>query len=103
VVVLRQVLPNGIAWISNLVKTIAEVAMNGCKSTYVDKKLIEGPNPNERGKNYIPLIFAFQVSFKYRILWSNPSFLLVKNMYIVIYHSRFRYFLSFGALPNALH
>jgi hypothetical protein len=50
VVVLRQVLPNGIAWISNLVKTIAEVAMNGCKSISVDKKLIEGPNPNERGK-----------------------------------------------------
>jgi hypothetical protein len=45
--------------------------MNGCKSISVDKKLIEGPNPNERGKRYIPLILAFQVSFKYRILWSS--------------------------------
>ncbi|GAU33311.1 hypothetical protein TSUD_165760, partial [Trifolium subterraneum] len=56
----EKVLPNGIAWIPNLVKTIVEVAMNGCKSITVDKKLIEGPNPNERGKRYIPLILAFQ-------------------------------------------
>jgi hypothetical protein len=82
VVVLRQVLPNGIAWIPNLVKTIAEVAMNGCKSISVDKKLIEGPNPNEKGKSYIPLILAFQVSFKYRILWSNPSFLSFGQEYV---------------------
>lgn len=54
----EKVLPIGIAWIPNLVKTITEVAMKGCKSFYVDKKLIEGPNPNEKGNNYIPLIFA---------------------------------------------
>ncbi|MCH82661.1 translocase of chloroplast 34-like, partial [Trifolium medium] len=59
----EKVLPNGIAWIPNLVKTIIEVAMNGCKSISVDKKLIEGPNPNDRGKSYIPLILAFQYFF----------------------------------------
>ncbi|XP_045797154.1 translocase of chloroplast 34-like [Trifolium pratense] len=59
----EKVLPNGIAWIPNLVKTIIEVAMNGCKSISVDKKLIEGPNPNDRGKRYIPLILAFQYFF----------------------------------------
>lgn len=58
-----QVLPNGIAWIPHLVKTITEVVLNGSKSIVVDKKLIEGPNPNERGKFLIPLIFAFQVCF----------------------------------------
>ncbi|CAJ2669608.1 unnamed protein product [Trifolium pratense] len=59
----EKVLPNGIAWIPNLVKTFIEVAMNGCKSISVDKKLIEGPNPNDRGKRYIPLILAFQYFF----------------------------------------
>lgn len=59
----EKVLPNGIAWIPNLVKTISEVATNGCKSIFVDKKLIEGPNPNQRGRNYIPLIFALQYFF----------------------------------------
>lgn len=58
-----QVLPNGTAWIPHLVKTITEVALNGSKSIVVDKKLIEGPNPNERGKLLIPLIFVLQVSF----------------------------------------
>ena len=58
-----QVLPNGTAWIPHLVKTITEVALNGSQSIVVDKKLIEGPNPNERGKFLIPLIFALQVSF----------------------------------------
>lgn len=37
--------------------------LNGSQSIVVDKKLIEGPNPNERGKFLIPLIFALQVSF----------------------------------------
>jgi len=59
----EKVLPNGIAWIPNLVQTITEVVLNGSKSIVVDKKLIEGPNPNERGKFLIPLIFAFQYFF----------------------------------------
>lgn len=52
------------AWIPNLVKTITEVVLNGSKALVVDKKLVEGPNPNEKGKILIPFIFAFQVSFK---------------------------------------
>ncbi|KAI5670338.1 hypothetical protein M9H77_10702 [Catharanthus roseus] len=56
----EKILPNGIAWIPNLVETITEVVLSGGKSILVDKKLIEGPNPNERGKIFIPLILAFQ-------------------------------------------
>lgn len=58
-----QILLNGIAWIPDLVKMIAEVALNEGRGILVDKKLIEGPNPNQRGKRFIPLILAFQVSF----------------------------------------
>lgn len=57
-----QVLPDGTAWIPHLVKMITEVISNGSKAIMVDKKLIEGPNPNDRGKFFIPLILAFQVS-----------------------------------------
>ncbi|RWW33148.1 hypothetical protein GW17_00002161, partial [Ensete ventricosum] len=35
------------------------------KPITVDQKLIEGPNPNDRGKFFVPLILAFQVSFVY--------------------------------------
>ncbi|KAL4607093.1 hypothetical protein ACB092_09G150200 [Castanea dentata] len=59
----EKVLPNGTAWIPHLVKTITEVVLNGSQSIVVDKKLIEGPNPNERGKFLIPLIFALQYFF----------------------------------------
>lgn len=56
-----QVLPNGTAWIPHLVQTITEIALNKSESIHVDKNLIEGPNPNQRGKLWIPLLFAFQV------------------------------------------
>lgn len=59
----EKILPNGVAWIPNLVKTITEVVSNGSKSILVDKKLIDGPNPNEKGKWLIPLIAAFQYFF----------------------------------------
>ncbi|CAJ2671892.1 translocase of chloroplast 34 [Trifolium pratense] len=59
----EKVLPNGIAWIPHLVQTITEVALNKNESILVDKKLIEGPNPNQRGKLWIPLIFAAQFFF----------------------------------------
>ncbi|KAH9673641.1 translocase of chloroplast 34 [Citrus sinensis] len=59
----EKVLPNGTAWIPNLVKTITEVVLNGSKALLVDKKLVEGPNPNEKGKILIPFIFAFQYFF----------------------------------------
>lgn len=59
----EKVLPNGIAWIPHLVKTVTEVVLNGSASILVDKKLIEGPNPNERGKVLIPLLLALQYFF----------------------------------------
>lgn len=59
----EKIVPNGTAWIPNLVKTIIDVVSNGSKGILVDKKLIEGPNPNERGKLWIPVILAFQYFF----------------------------------------
>ncbi|KAI4300968.1 hypothetical protein L6164_034292 [Bauhinia variegata] len=56
----EKILPNGTAWIPHLVETITEITLNKHASIHVDKKLIEGPNPNERGKLWIPLIFALQ-------------------------------------------
>lgn len=47
-----------------MVQVITEVALNGTKSIFVDKALIEGPNPNDRGKLLIPLILLIQVSPK---------------------------------------
>ncbi|KAK4272394.1 hypothetical protein QN277_020959 [Acacia crassicarpa] len=59
----EKVLPNGTAWIPQFVQTITEVALNGSESIRVDKKLIDGPNPNQRGKLWIPLIFLLQYIF----------------------------------------
>lgn len=58
-----QILPTGTPWIPSLVQTITDVAINGKRSILIDQKLIEGPNANDRGKLYIPLILAIQVSF----------------------------------------
>ncbi|KAJ6801712.1 translocase of chloroplast 34, chloroplastic-like [Iris pallida] len=59
----EKVLPNGTVWIVNLMQVITEVLLKGGKSIEVDQKLIEGPNPNNRGKFFIPLILAFQYFF----------------------------------------
>lgn len=59
----EKILPNGVAWIPNLVKTITDVVLSGGKSILVDRKLVDGPNPNDRGKIFIPLILAFQYFF----------------------------------------
>ncbi|KAL7214572.1 hypothetical protein ACSBR1_026891 [Camellia fascicularis] len=60
---LGQILPNGTAWIPNLVETIADVVSNGIRGIFVDLKLIKGPDPNERWKILIPFILAFQYFF----------------------------------------
>ncbi|KAM7279258.1 hypothetical protein ACFE04_006392 [Oxalis oulophora] len=52
----EKILPNGDVWITNLVKSIIDVATNGKKSIVVDKNLIDGPNANYRGKAFIPVI-----------------------------------------------
>ncbi|CAM8903771.1 unnamed protein product [Rhodiola kirilowii] len=59
----EKVLPNGIVWIPELVKTITDVVSNGSETILVDKKLIEGPNPNQRGKVWIPVLLAIQYFF----------------------------------------
>uniref|UniRef100_A0A1D1XCK1 Translocase of chloroplast n=1 Tax=Anthurium amnicola TaxID=1678845 RepID=A0A1D1XCK1_9ARAE len=59
----EKVLPNGTVWIPNLVKTITDIVLNGSKAITVDQKLIDGPNPNQRGKILIPLILALQYFF----------------------------------------
>ncbi|KAM0945623.1 putative small monomeric GTPase [Dioscorea sansibarensis] len=56
----EKVLPDGTAWIPNLVKEITDVILNGSDAITVDQKLIDGPNPNDKGKFFIPLILAFQ-------------------------------------------
>ncbi|KAL4574938.1 hypothetical protein LXL04_021778 [Taraxacum kok-saghyz] len=59
----EKVLPNGTAWIPNIVEVITKVATNESQSILVDQKLIDGPNANDRGKPFIPLILAFQYFF----------------------------------------
>ncbi|KAG0490938.1 hypothetical protein HPP92_007801 [Vanilla planifolia] len=59
----EKILPNGVAWIPSLVETIINVVISGGESIRVDQKLIDGPNPNNRGKLFIPLILAFQYFF----------------------------------------
>ncbi|OAY62036.1 translocase of chloroplast 33, chloroplastic isoform X2 [Manihot esculenta] len=56
----EKILPNGEAWIPSLVKEIIGVATNGNKSIFVDKKLIDGSESNDRGKVLIPLILGVQ-------------------------------------------
>ncbi|KAJ8510353.1 hypothetical protein OPV22_000787 [Ensete ventricosum] len=56
----EKILPDGTPWIPNLVEVITTVIANGSKPITVDQKLIEGPNPNDRGKFFVPLILAFQ-------------------------------------------
>ncbi|XP_073282263.1 translocase of chloroplast 34-like isoform X1 [Primulina huaijiensis] len=59
----EKILPTGSPWIPTLVRTITEITLNGKKSILVDRKLIEGPNANDRGKLFIPVILAFQYFF----------------------------------------
>ncbi|KAJ8540187.1 hypothetical protein K7X08_026576 [Anisodus acutangulus] len=59
----EKILPNGTAWIPNLVQTITKVVLSESKGILVDQKLIDGPNPNNKGKMLIPLIAVFQYFF----------------------------------------
>ncbi|XP_020105009.1 translocase of chloroplast 34, chloroplastic-like isoform X1 [Ananas comosus] len=62
----EKILPDGTPWIPNLVREITLIISNGSMPIVVDQKLIEGPNPNNRGKLFIPLILAFQYFFVIR-------------------------------------
>ncbi|CAM6103014.1 unnamed protein product [Calypogeia fissa] len=57
----EKILPNRTVWLPNLVEKIVEVATGPTESLLVDKKLIEGPNANQRGNIWIPLLILFQV------------------------------------------
>ncbi|KAF3682026.1 Translocase of chloroplast 34, chloroplastic [Capsicum annuum] len=59
----EKILPNGTAWIPSLLQTITDVVLSESNGILVDQKLIEGPNPNNKGKLLIPLISAFQYLF----------------------------------------
>ncbi|KAK6135544.1 hypothetical protein DH2020_030715 [Rehmannia glutinosa] len=62
----EKILPTGTPWIPNVVHAITNIALNGKGGILFDKKLIEGPNANDRGKLFIPLILAFQYFFVIR-------------------------------------
>ncbi|GER50860.1 translocon at the outer envelope membrane ofchloroplasts 34 [Striga asiatica] len=59
----EKVLPNGTPWIPNILSTITDIALNGKRGILIDQKLIDGPNANDRGRVFIPLILAFQYFF----------------------------------------
>ncbi|KAL9252091.1 Translocase of chloroplast 34-like protein [Drosera capensis] len=59
----EKILPNGIAWIPELVKTVTEIVSNGTEAIHVDKKLVDGPNPNAKNKVFIPPILLVQCLF----------------------------------------
>eukprot|EP00246_Nothoceros_aenigmaticus_P000253 TRINITY_DN1037_c0_g1_i1.p1 TRINITY_DN1037_c0_g1~~TRINITY_DN1037_c0_g1_i1.p1 ORF type:complete len:366 (+),score=68.62 TRINITY_DN1037_c0_g1_i1:42-1100(+) len=59
----EKLLPDGTVWLPRLVEKIVDVVSGEVQSLHVDKKLIEGPNANQRGKIWIPLIIAAQFLF----------------------------------------
>jgi len=56
----EKILPNGMVWLPAVVEQIVQVATGATTSIFVDKKLIDGPNANERGKWWIPLVIVAQ-------------------------------------------
>ena len=56
-----QILPDGTVWLPKLVGHIVDIATSSAEPVDIDKKLIEGPNANKRGKIFIPLILMLQV------------------------------------------
>ena len=56
-----QILPNGSVWLPKLMGHIVDIATGSVQSVDIDKKLIEGPNANKRGKIFIPVILMLQV------------------------------------------
>ncbi|AQL08164.1 translocon at outer membrane of chloroplast34 [Zea mays] len=56
----EKILPDGTPWVPKLMKEITVVISNGSKPIHVDQKLIDGPNPNNRWKMFIPIILAVE-------------------------------------------
>ncbi|TYI14805.1 hypothetical protein ES332_A08G146200v1 [Gossypium tomentosum] len=55
-----EILPNGEAWVPNLVKAITGVATNKSRAIVVSKKLVDGSDANDKGKLWIPVILGVQ-------------------------------------------
>ncbi|KAK8565625.1 hypothetical protein V6N12_059182 [Hibiscus sabdariffa] len=56
----EKILPNGDAWIPNLVKAITTVATNKSQAIAVSKKLVDGSDANDKRKLWIPVILGLQ-------------------------------------------
>ncbi|GMJ14802.1 PLASTID PROTEIN IMPORT 1, translocon at the outer envelope membrane of chloroplasts 33 [Hibiscus trionum] len=56
----EKILPNGDAWIPNLVKAITTVATNKSQAIVISKKLVDGSDANDKGKLWIPVILGLQ-------------------------------------------
>ncbi|MBA0574760.1 hypothetical protein Golob_023914 [Gossypium lobatum] len=56
----EKILPNGEAWVPNLVKAITGVATNKRRAIVVSKKLVDGSDANDKGKLWIPVILGVQ-------------------------------------------
>lgn len=62
-----QILPDGTVWLPKLVEHIVDIATSSIPPVVIDKKLIEGPDANKRGKIYVPLILLAQVATEFEL------------------------------------
>lgn len=56
----EKILPDGTVWLPKLVERIVDMATSSVPPVVIDKKLIEGPDANKRGKIYVPIILLVQ-------------------------------------------
>jgi hypothetical protein len=96
----KQILPDGTLWVPNLMKEITVVISNGSSPTHVDQKLIDGPNPNNRRKLFIPLILAVEVDCLHNTYFHwHPQ----TELYAHIFCTLFQYFLVVKGIRRAIH
>ena len=62
--ILLQILPDETVWLPKLVEHIVDIAVSSAQPVDIDKKLIEGPNANKRGKLFIPILLLLQVKME---------------------------------------
>lgn len=93
-------LPNGTVWLPALVGQIVEVASGPTTSIFVDKKLIDGPNANERGKWLIPLIIIAQVRSPHHSLILIPAY--IPSSVLMEFMLCYQYFLVVRPIRKAI-
>jgi hypothetical protein len=81
-------------------KEITIVISNGSEPIHVDQKLIDGPNPNNRWKMFIPLILAVEVDY---IVHNTPFIHAFRQNYLLIFRMLFQYFLVVKGIRKAIH